>query len=153
VIAAYAQADDRQGVAAALDGRLVLSDNAEFAKIRRESVALNLSTAPTQVGDVEVRYGSGLVRLEFMGADDVSKMLSPVVVVADVAGVVRDRGDSVRRAIASVQAIGRAGDPQDIDAGFAAAEGLHRARHMRRGVLIALAVAVIAVSIVWVVRK
>lgn len=118
MIVAYAQASDRQGVDAALDGVVVRVDEPRFAEMRKKAVALNLGKPSVRIRDVEVRYGHGIVRLELSGTDDPDSELSPIVVVAHV-DLVRGHSETARRAVESVAALARACDVAALDAGFA----------------------------------
>ena len=132
---------------------MVATDEASFAELREKAVSLNFATTPRRVGGVEVRYGKGLVRLEFMGADAGAANLSPIIVVADAAEVLSDRNGAARRAIASVAAINRQCDVEDIEAGFAVGERLHRSIRTKRRVATAVSTTLIAVALLWLVRS
>ena len=69
IVAAYAQASDRQGVDAAMNGAIVDSANERFVALRRKAMALNLEATFTRVDEVEVRLGKGIVRFQFDGDD------------------------------------------------------------------------------------
>ena len=153
MIVAYAQAADRQGLNAAVYGRLVAPDEASFAELREKAVSLNFATTPSRVGDVEVRYGKGLMRLEFKGTDTGSATSSPIIVVTDAAEVLHNRENAVRRVMESVAAIGRQCDAQVIEAGFAVGERLQRSIRTKRRVATAVSTALITVALVWLVRS
>lgn len=149
MIVAYAQAEDRDGVDAALNGKSVAATEPDFTRLREKSSELNIAAVPHRIGDVAVRYGKGIVRLEFSGADDGSRALSPVVLVADISEVLRDRKAVVSRAVESVAAIGRRADSDVIEVGLAEGERLHRSVRLRRVLMFAFIATLATAGIVW----
>lgn len=153
MIVAYAQAADRQGLDAAVDGEAVRADEPRFAGIREKAVALNLAKSPVHVGDAEVRFGNGIVRVELAGTDDPQGNLSPIVVVADAVDLSRGHPETMARAVASVDALGRACDLTALEAGFAAGERAYRSSRAKRRIAIAAAVTLLTVAVIWVARS
>lgn len=153
MVIAYAQATNGEGLDAAVDGQRVEPEQVRFAGLREKSISLNLAASPHQLGNVEVKFGKGLVRLEFMGAEADASDLSPIVVVAVVAEVLQGRATAVQRAVESVAAIGRQGDEKILEAGFAVAETLQEARRAKRRIAIVVGVALVAVAVVWLQRS
>jgi len=86
---AYAQSADKQGVDAASDGRTVSPEEASFVALREKATNLNFSTTPHRVGNVEVRYGNQIVRLEIADISEGSLNVSPIVLVASIAELLR----------------------------------------------------------------
>jgi hypothetical protein len=153
VIVAYAQASDRQGLDAAVDGESVDANEPRFAKIREKAVALNLGKPPVHVGAVEVRHGKGVVRLELSGTDDSDGKLSPIVVVADAVDLARGPRETATRAVASVSALGRACDVAALEAGFGAGDRAIRSSRAKRRIAIVAAAGVITVAVIWAARS
>lgn len=131
MIAAYAQASGRQGLEAAVDGRRAPIDDADFNSIHKKGAALNFSRKPLLVGDVDVRFGQGVVRLELPGNEVDAESRSPIVLVIDLADLRDGRGSATRRAIETVRAIGRECDGSAIAAGLSAGERMGRRSQMR----------------------
>lgn len=151
MIIAYAQSASREGVDAAIDGKAVAFDSADFAALREKSVALNVAEPGRRIGDVDVRFGSGLVRLELPGSEANSTLISPIVVVADAESLRRPRTENVARAMDSIRAIGRKADVASLDVGLAEAERLARAGTKRRKVMIAVWTVLVALGVGWLV--
>ena len=153
MIIAYAQAADRQGIDAAANGLAVAPDEPIFAALRERAITLNFTTTPHQVGEVEVRYGRGLVRLELKGTDGGQFRSSPIVVVVDAADLGDGGVTAARLAIETVSAIGRQCDVGIIEAGFVLGERQHRSIRTKRRVVSAVSMALIVVTIAWVARS
>lgn len=153
MVVAYAQASERQGLVAAVDGRFVPADDPRFVGIRDRAVALNLAKSPRTAGHVEVRQGKGVVRLELPGSDDPEGKKSPIVVVAELSDVARDSAGAVRRASESVRALNRECAVEDLEAGFEAAATAYRSTRTRRRLAIVALSAVVVLAIIWVARS
>lgn len=153
MVIAYAQATNGDGLDAAVNGQRVEPEEVRFVGLREKSVALNLAASPHQLGKVEVKFGKGHVRLEFMGAEADASDLSPIVVVAEVAEVLQGRAAAVQRAVESVAALGRQCDEKILEAGFALAENLQESRRARRRIAIVAGFVLVAVAVVWLQRS
>lgn len=151
MIIAYAQSPSREGVDAAVDGQSVAFDSHDFAALREKSVVLNVAQPGRRIGDVDVRFGSGLVRLELPGSEEDASLISPIVVAADAVSLRRPHTENVARAMDSIRAIGRMADVASLEVGFAEAERLARAGTKRRKGTIAVCVALVALGVVWFV--
>lgn len=149
MISAYAQADDREGINAAMNGRSVAPADEEFAKLREKSTMLNLAAPSHRVGNLDLRYGKGIIRLEFIGADDPRQELSPIVVVAEIAEVLQDPRAAARSAADSIHSIGRRCDVELIESGFALSDRLHRSARLKRVIASAVGSALVATVAVW----
>ena len=148
-VAAYAQSSDRQGVDAALDGVVVDSESEPFAALRKRAIALNLEVRPTRVDDVEVRYGKGIVRLQFDGDDLEGHAASPIVVVILESAIDQDRDLTIRSASESVVAIGRQASRESLNQGLSEAVRIRDAHRQRQLIGIALIVGAAASIAVW----
>jgi len=153
MIVTYAQATERQGVDAAMSGKAVASDDARFLALREKAVALNLASRAHRQGDVEVRYGKGIVRMEMPGGQQGTETASPIVVVADGAELRGDGRDFLRTVTDSLAAMGREGDSASIQGAFDLGAGLHRAALVRRRIATVVVVVLVTVAAVWLVRS
>lgn len=154
MIAAYAQASDRQGLDAALDGRAVALEDAALVSTRDKSAALNLRGKPHRVGNVEIRCGRGIVRLELPGAEDDADSRSPIVVAIGDSELQADASALAGRVMETISAIGRLCDQAAIELAIRAADKTLRARRawVRIGVIAAIALAAIGIAAIWVAR-
>lgn len=153
MIVAYTQAEDRDGILAARDGRQVVPTDHAFSKLREVSTDLNVTSTVHRAGDVDVRYGKGIVRLELMGADDPDRVLSPIIVVAEVGDLIGGRATAVRTVVDSVAAIGRLSEADSISNGFAEGVKLHQARNRARRIGLTIGVVLLASIVVWIASQ
>ncbi|WP_454117950.1 hypothetical protein [Microbacterium lacticum] len=154
MIAAYAQASERQGLDVALDGERVALHDLRFEQLRDRGLALNLKTPSRTVDGVEVRCGRGVLRLDMSGGEESSAGLSPVVII--VSGVALDAGSAEvsRRAVATVEAIGRTISPRTVEAAIVEAERLVSGRARLRVIVgSVVAVAVVSIASVFLFRQ
>lgn len=152
MIIAYAQSTEKQGVDAASGGRMIPPEDAGFVALREKATGLNFSTTAHRVGDVEVRFGAKIVRLDVVQNADGTANESPVVVVADIADLAGGIDRAARVAVDSVAAIGRIVGPASIAAGFEEGERLHHSFRIKRYVATAAAAALMAALAIWVSR-
>jgi len=154
MIVAYAQAFDRQGLDAALDGRAVAIKDAAFIVARDKSTALNLRGKVHRVGNVEVRCGRGIVRLELPGAEDDAESRSPIVVAIGDSELQAGASALAGRVVETISAIGRLCDRAAIEAAIAAADKSLRAYRlwMKIGVIAVIALSALGFAAIWVVR-
>ena len=152
MIVAYAQDPDRQGLNSAMNGEVVSPLDSTFRAFREKAISLNFAGLPTPLGDVQVRYGKGLIRIEFPNSNGEVGVVSPVVVVVDAAEVVRNREGAIRIAIDSAAAIDRPLDSQSLDAALALGERLHGSKR-RKSQVAAVAVILIAVAVLVIALR
>lgn len=154
-VIAYAQVvDGRQGVDVALDGVATTSDERTFAQLRERATELNFSGREAPVPGAKVRYGHGLIRVEFFdGTTDTGGNPAPVVVVASAEDVRTDLRSAVRRAVGSVEAIGRRADAALIEHAFT--QGAHADASFRRTRVFAIAAITLATLalIAWAIGR
>ncbi len=154
MIAAYAQASDREGLDAALDGRAVALDYAAFVSARDKSAALNLRGKPHRVGNVEILYGRGIVRLELPGVEDDADSRSPIVVAIRDSELHADASALASRVTETISAIGRHCDQAAIELAIGAAHKKLRSRRtwVTIGVVTAMALVAFGIAAIWVAR-
>lgn len=154
MIVAYAQASDRQGLDAAVDGRAVALEDAAFVSTRDKSAALNLRGKPQLVGGVEVRFGHGIVRLELPGSEDGAEPRSPIVVAIGDNELHAAASDLSGRVVGTISAIGRFCDQAAIEMAIGAAERALRTRRTwaTLRVIAAIAIAAAGIAAIWVAR-
>ncbi len=154
-VIAYAQVvDGRQGLDVALDGVATTSDERTFAQLRERATELNFSGREAPVPGATVRYGHGLIRVEFSdGTTDAGGSPAPIVVVASTDDLRTDLPDAVRRAVSSVEAIGRRTDAALIEHAFT--QGAQADASFRRTRFFAIAAVTIAALalIAWAVGR
>lgn len=149
IAAAYAQASNRQGVDAAIDGTAVDSHSEPFFTLRGQAIKLNLEATASRVDGVEVRRGRGLLRLQFDGNESEGVPDSPIVILVRELALDGDREAAVQAASASVAAIGRNIGPDVIHRGLSEASRVRTVSRRRRRINVALAVGVAAGIAVW----
>lgn len=154
-VIAYAQVvDGRQGVDAALDGVATTPDEPVFVQFRERATELNFSGREVRVPGAKVRFGHGLIRVEFSdGQTDSGGNPAPVVVVASTDDLRANLPAAVRRAVSSVEVIGRHPEAALIENAFA--QGAQASASFRRTRVIAIAAVTIAALalIAWAVGR
>jgi hypothetical protein len=143
VIIAYAQATDRQGLDAAVNGEAVDQDHDGFTDLRERAKELNNQANSIRISGVELNYARGVARLVLDGSDD-EHGGSPITVVAKFDAVVKNPDEATRVAAASVRAIGRECDESAIRDALAMAVQLHDSYLTKRSILVAGGIAVVA---------
>lgn len=154
MIVAYAQASDRQGLDAAVDGRAVALENEAFVLARDKSASLNLRGKPQLVGSVEVRCGHGIVRLELPGSEDDAESRSPIVVAIGDDELHGNTTALAGRVVETISAIDRLCNQAAIEAALGAADVLLRSRRMwvKIGAVAAIALAAAGLVAILVAR-
>lgn len=153
MIAAYAQASSRQGLDVAVDGEEFGLDDRRFAALRAKGMGLNLKDASRVLEGVEVRFGAGVLRLDLVEDEEGSTDRSPAVVVVSVEELNSNSSETVRRIIATMNAIGRSSSVDQIEAAVVAGRQVAALRARNRIVIsYAIAAVVIGVASVCIVR-
>lgn len=154
-VIAYAQpVDGRQGIDAALDGVATTPDQRAFAHLRERATELNFSGRESVVQGAKVRFGNGLIRVEFSdGRADAGGNPAPVIVVASLEDLRADLPAAVSRAVHSVEAIGRSADAGFMEDAFA--QGTRADASFRRTRAFAIAAVTLAALalIAWAVGR
>lgn len=143
MIAVYAQSTVHEGIDVAMNGISVREDDAEFAAIRRRSVALNLRGRPIQLDGATVCCGLGVTRLQFEPADATDT--SPVVVVVTDRKMCGSRASVVDTIHASAAAINQQVNRSDLALALAVASEALSARKSQVLVTIGIGAATVAV--------
>lgn len=154
MIAAYAQASDRQGLDAAIDGSSVTLDNAAFVATRDKSASLNIRRKPQHVTGVQIRSGRGIIRLELPGSEDDAESRSPIVIAIGHDELRTDTDALVVRVVETISAIDRRCDQAAIAAAIKAATETLRARRTwaRIGTVVAIALTAAGIVAIAVAR-
>lgn len=153
MIAAYAQAHRDRGLVAAVDGTMVGLDDNDLMLLRQKSASLNLTKAPLTVGNTEVRMGRGIVRLEILGNDLDHAIQSPIVLVIEIAELASDAEDLVRRALATVAAIERTCEVDNLTETLATAQRALEIARKKRYRAYGLAGTAVVVTLVCLIRN
>lgn len=143
MIAAYAQARDRSGIEAAINGSIVDSAQAAFAEFRHKSMNLNLRRSVGRVGGVLVHCGYGMVRLQIDLSEKDER--SRLVIAAPIEELRAERSSIVQSVLDSARAIDRDVEAVDVEAGLALATDFVASRHAKR-----LAATVVSVSLMFI---
>lgn len=152
MIAVYAQADDRQGVDAVLDGRRVHVEEPRFAALRSRAIRLNLRVPSLHFTGGRMWIGGRLFRLEFDGYREGDLVDSPIVVVFDRLRWAEGQSSETlaEDVLTSVAALGRSLDRETIGVALELATEFDRARQSRKNVLVGLGVVVIGITVLMV---
>jgi|GEM_PF-2961874 len=153
MIAVYAQASERQGLDAALNGHPVSASDAAFLEIREKAVAVNLTQAAQEFDGGEVKVGRGVIRVELLMAVDGEAPVSSVVVVVESADLLRNQTLVAPLVTQSIAAIGRVARAEALNAGLALGEQLMRGSRTKRRVITAVALVALAVTAVVIARS
>ena len=144
MIAVYAQASGRQGLESAVNGVAAENDDAEFSELRERGRAAARAN-PIQIGDIELRYSRGIVRLVFDDSeDDGDQDGSPITVVVDMDRVKGGLDAAVAAAVDGVRAIRRDVDSRAMRGVIKVATDVHASYLNRRRIIIAGGIVVIA---------
>ena len=142
MIATYAQASDRQGLEAAIDGVAIESIHAGFTAIRAKGQAVATAT-PVKVGGIDLRYARGIARLVFDDTDD-DRDGSPITAVVEMDRTNFDLDTAAATLVAGVHTIRRDVELEAVRAALQIAAGIHESFVTRRRMVIAGGIIVVA---------
>lgn len=145
MIAVYAQATERQGIDAAIDGSVIDANEAAFVDVRRMSRALNLKPEAGRAGGVGVHLGLGIVRLQI----DASTLedRSRVIVVLPSPLVNGGGHRLVESVVQTAEAIDRYLEPSDVEAALSLATHLIQVEKSQRLIAMGASLCLLAVGL------
>lgn len=145
MIVVYAQATDRQGIDASIDGIAVDAADPRFVGARQKSKAVNLKQAAAESRGVVIHIGHGIVRVQIDPTETSGG--SRVVAVLPSAQLLNHRDDLAEKLTETAAAIDHPVELSQAEAAITLATRVVEAAERRKTLLLGLSLALVAASL------